>query len=172
MPSTKELNAMAWKENTMPWGKRAAAELEELPFWVAVAYLPLMGIMIVSIITLPNNLMGKSLQPVQLDQSTQARQLHAQLWATNQYTGETSPFDYTRDLTDINKTITLKKMAYSVSVDGTITYHNKQFYDIARPLVPFSYSPYVENRTIMVRGTPRQLVIEEYYPYNYEVKRT
>ena len=114
--------------------------------------------------------MVKSLEPIPLDQAIEAKQLSAQLWITNDYTG-TNPFQHTDNLTEINKTATQKQMAYSVSIDGKSSVYNKPLYDMARPIAPFSYSPYVEKRNVAVNGTTQQLAIEIYYPYEYEIKK-
>ncbi|GEM_PF-4666576 len=153
----------------MEWNKRAQSEDV---FWFAFFYFPLTIAVVLALIIMPKTLMEQSVQPVQLDEQVQARQIHSRLWETSTVTGRTSPFDYTSDLTGINNTYTKKLMAYTVTIDGKTTTHQKQFQDIAKPIAPFRYMPYTEIRNVEVNGVTKQLIIEEYYPQKYEVKPT
>ncbi len=170
----------------MAWNKRARAEhspagpffpsgkkgQSEDVFWFAFFYFPLTMFVVIALVLMPKALMEKSLQPVPLDEAIQARQLNSQLWATNMFTGRTSPFDYTDDLSEINKTVTLKQMAYKVSIDGAEAYYQKPFYNIAKPIAPFRYLGYTEIRRITVKGSTKKLEIEEYYPHQYALRPT
>lgn len=153
----------------MAWNKRAQAET---PFWYGLFYLPLTAIVILAIVIIPKNLMDKSVEPIPLDQQIQAKQTMSRLWETSTITGRTSPFQYTDDLTGINNTYSSKQMTYLVKIGDKETIHNKKFYEIAQPIAPFRYLPYSETRQINVKGTEKQLTIEEYYPKEYEVKPT
>ncbi|MEM3154638.1 MAG: hypothetical protein QW165_03690 [Candidatus Woesearchaeota archaeon] len=152
------------------WNKKAEAPAG-LVFRFGVFYLPLSLAIAVALVTIPTTIMGGALQPVPLDQSIQSQQLKARLWETNQFTGRTNPFSYTDNLEGISETIARKQFAYSIEIDGQITYHNKQFYDIAKPIAPFRYQKYIESKDVMVKGTKKKLTIEEYYPYDYAIKK-
>ncbi|MBW2970048.1 hypothetical protein KY319_02900 [Candidatus Woesearchaeota archaeon] len=151
----------------MVWYKRAQAGE---PLWYGFLFLPLTVIIVLAIIIMPRSIMGDSVQPVPLDEQVQAKQIMSRMWETNAITGRTSPFQYTGDLTGINNTYTKKLMAYSVTLDGKTTIHQKQFYDMAKPIAPFRYLSYTEVRKVNVKGTEKQLIIEEYYPKKYETK--
>ncbi len=152
----------------MAWNKKA--QIEEYPLWYPlVFFFMIMGIS-AALVYMPIHLVTKTIPQVPMDQVDQARIIHSKLWATNQYTGRTSPFEYTDNLALVEKTITKKLMTYSVSIDEKKVIYDKAFYDIAQPIAPFRYLSYNEGRNIKVRGVTRQLKIEEYYPYEYEIK--
>lgn len=153
----------------MAWDKKAQSEDV---FWFAFFYFPLtMGVVIALVVT-PTMLMSQSLQPVPLDEAILARQIHSRLWKTDLMTGKTSPFEYTGDLKGIDKTLTDRQMAYSVSIDAKEAYYRKEYYELARPIAPFRYNPYTERRLIDVGGTKKVLKIEEYQPHKYAVQPT
>ncbi len=153
----------------MGWGKKG--EAEEDMFWFALFYLPLLAAVCIALVIFPRTLMETSLEPVPLDQAIQARQLNARLWVTDENTGRTSPFAYTDDLSKADKVFAAKQMAYSISIDGKKAHYNKQFYDIAKPIAPFRYLGYTENRNVKVNGATKQLQIEIYQPHKYEIKK-
>ena len=153
----------------MAWNKKAESPAEEV-FKFGFFYFPLTMGVLIAFVLFPSALMEASVQPVPVDQAIQARQLTSRLWTTNMLTGRTSPFEYNDDLSTLNRTITKKQMAYSVAIDSKEVFYNKQLYDIAKPIAPFRYRGYNEARQISVRGTLKQLKIEEYYPQKYETK--
>ncbi len=153
----------------MSWHKKAEAP-SELMFKFGFFYLPLTAVVVMAFVIFPRNLMASSLQAVPFDEATEARQLHSRLWATDENTGRTSPFIYVSDLGDINVTYTRKKMAYGVTLDGQQKIYEKQFYDIAKPIAPFRYLGYTETRPVNVDGDTKQLTLEIFQPYKYEIK--
>jgi len=136
----------------------------------AVLYLPLTAIIVFALVSMPTALIEKGLQPTAFDQEIEARQILAQLWETNEYTGRTSPFEYTTDLSEITKTETKKKLAYRVTIDGKEAIYDESTYKDAKPIAPYIYSKHEEKLIVMVAGKPKELTIEVYYPYKYELK--
>ena len=151
--------------------KKAQAEAPEMTKY-AFFYLPLTAAVIIGLIVFTTLLVGQGLIPVSADQVVQVRQVQSQLWKTDENTGRTSPFEYDTDLTTVAKTITQKKMAYSVSIDGKEVKHQEKYYDVAKPIAPHRSSPYTEIKNVKVDGQIKELKIEAYYPYKYETKTT
>jgi len=135
-------------------------------FWYIFLYLPLTIIVITSLVIIPRSLMAKSLQPVPLDQMIQSRQLQSQMWTKNPVTGKTNLMDY-QITKDLNKTYTTKQITYRVQLGNQETYYNKELYELAKPISPFRYLPYLEER-ITNQG---KLTIEEYYPKQYAIDK-
>ena len=153
----------------MAWNRRAQ-EAGGYIIWFALFYSLLTAAIILFLVTIPKSLLETSIQPIELDAAIQAQMITSKLWTTNQYTGATSPFDYTSDLSIINQTSARKYLTYKVSIDGKEGYYEKDFYEIAQPLAPFKYMPYTSATTVTVNGKPARLQIEEYYPKKYELK--
>jgi hypothetical protein len=147
------------------------AQIEEYPMWYVIFFAMIVAIC-AALIGMPTYLVVKTIPQVPMDQVDQARIIHSNLWATNPYTGRTTPYEYTDDLTQVEKTVTRKLMTYKVSIDGKQAIYDKEFYDIAAPIAPFRYLGYSEKRNVKVKGTNKQLTIEQYNPHTYEIRPT
>ena len=146
------------------------AQIEEYPLWYGLVFFPMIVGISVALVYMPTHLVVKTIPQVPMDQVDQARIIHSKLWVTNMHTGRTSPFEYTDNLALVEKTTTRKLMTYSVSMDDKKVIYDKEFYGIAQPIAPFRYLCYNENRKVKVKGTTKELKIEEYYPHEYEIK--
>ncbi len=147
------------------------AQIEEYPLWYGLVFFPMIIGICAALVGMPTHLVIKTIPQVPMDQVDQARIIHSKLWTTNMHTGRTSPFEYTDNLALVEKTTTRKLMTYSVSIDGKQVIYDKDFYDIAQPIATFNrYLNYNEARKVKVKGTTKELKIEEYYPHQYEIK--
>lgn len=146
------------------------AQIEEYPLWYGLIFFPMIIGICAALVGMPTYLVVKTIPQVPMDQVDQSRIIHSKLWATNTYTGRTSPFEYTDNLALVEKITTRKQMTYSVSMDGKQVIYDKEFYGIAQPIAPFRYLGYNEARKVKVKGTTKELKIEEYYPHEYEIK--
>jgi hypothetical protein len=171
----------------MAWNKQrkctAFSSLEKLRFskrgqeaagltiWFALFYSVLTAAVALSLVIMPKALTEKNSQPILVDEIVQAQQIESRLWKTNEYTGTTSPFEYTTNVVDVGKIYTTKLMTYRVAIDGKSATYDEKFYKLAQPLAGFKYDPYAEKKMVMADGKPATLEIEILYPRKYDVKK-
>lgn len=172
---------MAWNKKAAPnihsadlflsWGKKAQ-EAAGLTIWFALFYSVLTAAVALALVIMPKALIDKNSQPVLVDEIVQAQQIESRLWKTNEYTGTTSPFEYTTNVADVGKLYTTKLMTYRVAIDGKSATYDEKFYKLAQPLAGFKYNLYAKKQTVMADGKPATLEIEILYPRKYDVKKT
>ncbi len=148
---------------------KKAQSTAELVFWFAFLYLPLTLAVSFAVVILPRTLFEHSLQPVSFDLAVETEQLKAQMWQTNAITDSTSPFNYITDTKNIDKTATQKALTYKITIDGKEAIYKPELFKKAEPIAPFVYAVQEQKQTVLVDGKQKELTIEVYAPYKYEI---
>lgn len=153
----------------MAWSRRAQGA--GISLWFAIFYSLLTAGIALSMVFIPKALMDTSVKPIPIDEAVQAQQIKSRMWVTNEFTGQTNPFVYSKDLTGLDKLYTTKQMTYKITLGTNSITYDEAYYKRIQPIARWNAVQYAEQRKVTVEGAQQDLTIEEYYPKNYELKK-